>query len=34
MQIIIPMSGLGIRFENEGYKDPKPVIKIDGKTYY
>jgi NDP-sugar pyrophosphorylase family protein len=32
MQIIIPMSGLGTRFVNEGYKDPKPLIVVDNKT--
>ena len=29
MQIIIPMSGFGERFRREGYKVPKPLIKID-----
>ncbi len=31
MHIIIPMSGVGKRFIDAGYKDPKPLIKIDGK---
>lgn len=31
MHIIIPMSGLGSRFIQAGYKDPKPLIMIDGK---
>lgn len=31
MQIIIPMSGLGQRFINAGYKNPKPLIKVDNK---
>lgn len=31
MQIIIPMAGLGQRFVREGYKDPKPLLPIDGK---
>jgi len=31
MQIIIPMSGVGKRFQEEGYKDPKPLIEVDGK---
>ena len=31
MHIIVPMSGLGTRFINSGYKDPKPLIKVDGK---
>jgi bifunctional N-acetylglucosamine-1-phosphate-uridyltransferase/glucosamine-1-phosphate-acetyltransferase GlmU-like protein len=31
VQIIIPMSGLGQRFVEAGYIDPKPLIKVDGK---
>lgn len=31
MQIIIPMSGEGVRFKQAGYKDIKPLIKVDGK---
>lgn len=31
MHIIIPMSGIGKRFIDAGYKDPKPLIVIDGK---
>jgi len=31
MQIIIPMSGIGKRFQDAGYLDPKPLIKVDGK---
>ena len=31
MQIIIPMSGLGSRFQAAGYTEPKPLIKVDGK---
>ena len=31
MKIIIPMSGLGKRFVNAGYKDPKPLIVVEGK---
>ena len=31
MQIIIPMSGIGKRFVNAGYKHPKPLIGVDGK---
>lgn len=31
MQIIIPMSGVGKRFLEAGYKDPKPLIKVEGK---
>ncbi len=30
MQIIIPMSGMGNRFVDAGYKTPKPLIEIDG----
>ena len=30
VQLIIPMSGIGKRFIEAGYKDPKPLIKIDG----
>ena len=31
MHIIVPMSGIGKRFIDAGYKDPKPLIVIDGK---
>lgn len=31
MQLIIPMSGQGIRFKNAGYKEPKPFIIVDSK---
>jgi len=31
MNIIIPLGGLGQRFKNEGYMQPKPLIKILGK---
>jgi NDP-sugar pyrophosphorylase family protein len=31
MHIIIPMAGSGQRFINEGYKVPKPFIKVRGK---
>jgi len=31
MHIVIPMSGVGKRFIDAGYEDPKPLIKIDGK---
>ena len=31
MQIIIPMSGLGSRFINTGYKKPKPLIIVNNK---
>ena len=31
MNIIIPLGGKGERFKNEGYKLPKPLIKIFDK---
>jgi bifunctional N-acetylglucosamine-1-phosphate-uridyltransferase/glucosamine-1-phosphate-acetyltransferase GlmU-like protein len=31
VQIIIPMSGLGQRFVDAGYSEPKPLITVDGK---
>lgn len=31
MQIVIPMSGIGQRFIDAGYKDIKPLIRVDGK---
>jgi NDP-sugar pyrophosphorylase family protein len=30
MKIIVPMSGVGKRFLNAGYTDPKPLIDVDG----
>ena len=32
MNILIPMAGLGTRFLNAGYKNPKPLIKFLNKT--
>ena len=32
MQLIIPMSGLGERFLKVGYKVPKPLINVEGKS--
>lgn len=32
MKVVIPMAGLGSRFSKEGYKDHKPLIKVNGKT--
>jgi NDP-sugar pyrophosphorylase family protein len=32
MHVIIPMSGVGQRFIDAGFTDPKPLIKVDGKT--
>jgi len=31
MKIIIPMAGTGNRFVEKGYKDPKPLIRVNGK---
>jgi NDP-sugar pyrophosphorylase family protein len=31
MQIVIPMTGRGSRFLAAGYRDPKPLIEVDGK---
>ena len=31
IQLIIPMSGIGKRFIKAGYKDPKPLIEVDGQ---
>ena len=31
MKIIIPMAGVGNRFIEAGYNDPKPLIKVNGK---
>lgn len=31
IQLIIPMSGIGKRFLDAGYTEPKPLIEIDGK---
>lgn len=31
MHIVIPMSGIGKRFIDAGYKDPKPLIEVEGK---
>ncbi|MBL4694340.1 nucleotidyltransferase [Candidatus Gracilibacteria bacterium] len=28
---LIPMAGIGSRFVNEGYKDPKPLIDVSGQ---
>ena len=32
VNIIIPMAGYGSRFSNAGYKTPKPLIDMFGKT--
>lgn len=31
MNVIIPLAGIGERFQREGYKDPKPLIPVLGK---
>jgi NDP-sugar pyrophosphorylase family protein len=31
MNVIIPMAGSGIRFVNAGYKEPKPMIMVNGR---
>ena len=31
MKIIIPMAGTGNRFVGAGYRDPKPLIKVNGR---
>ena len=31
MRIVIPMSGIGKRFVEAGYKDPKPLIEVEGR---
>jgi NDP-sugar pyrophosphorylase family protein len=31
LKIVIPMSGVGRRFQEAGYADPKPLIQVDGK---
>lgn len=31
-QMVVPMAGLGKRFSDVGYKDPKPLIQVAGAT--
>ena len=31
IQLIIPMSGIGKRFIDAGYKTPKPLLKVRSK---
>ena len=31
MKVVIPMAGMGDRFIRAGYKDPKPLIMVNGK---
>lgn len=33
LNIVIPMAGLGSRFANEGFKNIKPLIKVNNKTF-
>jgi NDP-sugar pyrophosphorylase family protein len=30
LQVLIPMVGAGLRFKNEGYADPKPLVPVAG----
>ena len=32
MNVLIPMAGAGSRFAKVGYKNPKPLISVDGKA--
>ncbi|MEK6883440.1 MAG: NTP transferase domain-containing protein, partial [Nanoarchaeota archaeon] len=32
--LIVPMAGLGKRFQSENYKLPKPLIEVDGKPMF
>jgi capsule biosynthesis phosphatase len=34
INIVIPMAGRGQRFVDAGYKEPKPLIKINGKYMF
>jgi len=34
LQVLMPMAGLGSRFVEEGFKEPKPLIEIDGKPMF
>ena len=31
MNVIVPLGGLGTRFQNEGYNRPKPFVRVLGK---
>jgi NDP-sugar pyrophosphorylase family protein len=31
MHVVMPMSGVGQRFIDASYNDPKPLIVVDGK---
>src|SRR5262245_38308054 len=32
MQVVVPMSGFGERFRRAGFRVPKPLIEVEGKT--
>ena len=32
MKVVVPMSGMASRFGSAGYKIPKYLIEVDGKT--
>jgi NDP-sugar pyrophosphorylase family protein len=32
--VLLPMAGLGTRFAKEGYRDPKPLIEVDGSPMF
>ena len=34
IQILMPMGGLGKRFQDEGYITPKPLIEVDGEPMF
>jgi choline kinase len=33
INVVIPMAGLGERFKNKGFKNIKPLIPLNGKTF-
>jgi hypothetical protein len=33
INVVIPMAGLGSRFSNAGFKNIKPLIPLNGKTF-
>lgn len=32
IHLLVPMSGQGVRYQKAGYKEPKPLIPVNGKT--
>ena len=32
LNIVVPMAGIGSRFSAAGYRDPKPLVDVFGKT--